>query len=51
MESREKAHERYQVLSPNMEDALLQWSSELDTQRFPPRLDLFKAMAVELAAS
>ena len=34
-----------------MEDALLQWASELDAQGFPPRLDLFKAMAAELAAS
>ena len=51
MTSRQKAHEKYQVLSPSMEDALFQWTSELDARRFPPRLDLFKAMAAELATS
>ena len=34
-----------------MEDAPLQWAGELDAQGFPPRLDLFKAMATELATS
>ena len=51
MTSWQKAHEKYQVLSPGMEDALLQWASELDAQGFHPRLDLFKAMAAELATS
>ena len=51
MTSRQKAYEKYQVLSRSMEDALLQWASELDAQGFPPRLDLFKAMAAELATS
>ena len=50
MTSRQKAHEKSQVLSPSMEDTLLQWAGELDTQGFPPRMDLFKAMAAELAA-
>ena len=40
MKSRQKAHEKYQVLSPSMEDALLQWANELDAQGFSPRLDL-----------
>ena len=51
MTSWQKAHKKYQVLSRSMEDVLLQWASELDAQGFPPRLDLFKAMAVELATS
>ena len=33
-----------------MEDALLQWAGELDARGFLPRLDLFKAMAAELAS-
>ena len=50
MPSRQKAHENHQVLTPGMEDALLQWAGESDARGFPPRLDLFKAMAVELAS-
>ena len=42
MKSRQKAHEKYQVLSPSMEDAVLQWANELDAQGFPPRLDLLR---------
>ena len=37
LKSRQKAHEKYQVLSPSMEDALLQWASEIS-----PRLDLLR---------
>ena len=33
-----------------MEDALLEYAGELDSRGFPPRLDLFKAMAAELAS-
>ena len=51
MISRQNAHEKYQVLSRSMEGALLQRASELDAQGFPPRLDLFKATAAELATS
>ena len=40
MTSLQKAHEKYQVLSRSMEDALLQWASELDAQGLLPRLDL-----------
>ena len=50
MKSRQKAHENYQVLSPSMGGALLQLAGELEPQGFPPRLDLFKAMATELAS-
>ena len=50
MPSRQKAHENHRVLTPGMEDALLQWAGELDARGFPPRLDLFKAMAAELAS-
>ena len=50
MTSRQKAHENHQALTPSMEDALLQWAGELDARGFPPRLDLFKAMAAELAS-
>ena len=50
MPSRQKAHENHQVLTPGMEDALLQWAGELDARGFPPRLDLFKAVAAELAS-
>ena len=50
MSSRRKAHENHQALTPGMEDALLQWASELDSRGSPPRLDLFKATAAELAS-
>ena len=50
MTSRQKAHENHQALTPGMEDAPLQWAGELDVLGFPPRLDLFKAMAAELAS-
>ena len=30
--SRRKAHENHQALTPGMEDALLQWASELDAR-------------------
>ena len=32
MSSRRKAHENHQALTPSMEDALLQWASELDAR-------------------
>ena len=50
MTSHQKAHENHQALTPGVEDALLQWAGELDAQGFPPRLDLFNAMAAELAS-
>ena len=45
-ETRQKAHE---ALTPRMEKALEQWVDTWDERGFPPRLDLFKAIAAELA--
>ena len=47
-QSRQKAHEGYQALSPAMEDALRKWTLQMDSQWFPPRLDIFKAVAEKL---
>ena len=47
-QSRQKAHEVYQSLSPAIEDALKKWTLQMDSQGFPPRLDLFKAVAEKL---
>ena len=47
-QSRRKAHEDYQALSPAMEDALREWMLQMDSQWFPPRLDIFKAVAEKL---
>jgi len=35
--------------TPSVERALERWALKMDTQVFPPRLDLFKAIAVHLA--
>ena len=48
MQSRQKAHEDYQALPPAMEDVLKKWALRMDSQGFPPRLDIFKAVAKKL---
>ena len=48
MQSRQKAHEDYQALPPAMEDVLKKWALRMDSQGFPPRLDIFKAVAKNL---
>ena len=48
MQSRQKAHEDYQTLPPAMEDALKKWALRMDSQGFPPRPDIFKAVAKKL---
>ena len=47
--TQQKAHEDYQALTPRMEKALEQWVDTWDERGFPPRLDLFKAVAAQLA--
>ena len=48
MQSRQKAHEDYQALPPAMEDALKKWALRMDPPGFPPRLEIFKAVAKKL---
>ena len=48
MQSRQKAHKDYQALTPSTEDALEKWTLQMDSQGFPPRLDLFKATTEKL---
>ena len=48
MQTRQKAHEDYQALTPAMEDALKKWALRMDSQGFLPRLDIFKAVARKL---
>ena len=48
MQTRQKAHEDYQALTPAMGDALKKWALRMDSQGFPPRLDIFKAVAKKL---
>jgi len=48
-QTRIQAHEWQQVVPPSVERALERWAIKMDTQEFPPRLDLFKAIAVHLA--
>ena len=48
MQTRQKAHEDYQALTPAMEDALKKWALRMDSQEFPPRLDISKAIAKKL---
>ena len=43
--SRWKVHEEEQTLPPAIEDALAKWAQKMDDHGFPPRLDIFKAMA------
>ena len=45
----QKAHEEELTLPPAIEDALAKWAQKIDDHGFPPRLDIFKAMAQELA--
>ena len=45
---KQKAHEDYQALTPAMEDALKKWALRMDSQEFPPRLDIFKTIAKKL---
>ena len=47
--SRQKAHEEEQALPPAIKDALEKWAQIMDDHDFPPRLDIFKAIAQELA--
>ena len=47
--SRQKAHEEEQALPPAIKKALEKWALEMDDHGFPPRLDIFKAMAKDLA--
>ena len=44
-----KAHEEELTLPPAIEDALAKWAQKIDDHGFPPRLDIFKAIAQELA--
>ena len=48
-QTRRRAHEDYHTLTPGMEDALVKWVDTWDERGFPPRLDLFKAVATQLA--
>ena len=47
-QSRQKAHEVYQSLNPAIEGALKKWTLQMDSQGFPPWLDIFKAVAEKL---
>ena len=47
--SRQKAHEKEQALPPAIGDALEKWAQKMDDHGSPPRLDIFKAVAQELA--
>ena len=44
-----KAHEEDLTLPPAIEDALAKWVQKIDNYGFTTRLDIFKAMAQELA--
>ena len=48
-ETQQKVHEDYQELTLEMKKALEQWVDTWDERGFPPRLDLFKAVAAQLA--
>jgi hypothetical protein len=41
--------EDYQALLPYQEKALIKWVAQMEATGFPPRLDLFKEVAAELA--
>ena len=47
--SAQEAHEKWQKLPPGVERALMKWADMMEASGFPPRLDLFKAMAALLA--
>ena len=44
-----RAHEDYQTLTPGVKEALAKWLDTWDERGFPLRLDLFKAVAAQLA--
>jgi len=48
-QSRQKAHEGDQILSPLAEKAIVQWIFKLEQHGFPPRLDRIWQMAESLA--
>ena len=50
-QSRQRAHKDYQALAPATEDALEKWTLQMGAQGFPPRLDLFKAIAEKLSTA
>ena len=43
-----KSAQRLQALTPATEDALEKWTLRMDSQGFPPRLDLFNATTEKL---
>ena len=49
-EARKAAKKRTKITrpSPSTEDALEKWTLQMDSQGFPPRLDLFKATTEKL---
>ncbi|CCX34166.1 Similar to transposase [Paracoccidioides brasiliensis]; acc. no. ACY56713 [Pyronema omphalodes CBS 100304] len=47
-QNRQKAQAEQQALPPAVEDSLERWAIQMDEQGFPARLDLFKAMALEM---
>ena len=49
--TRRQAYKDYQILTPGMEKALKEWVNTWDERGFPARLDLFKAIAAQLAES
>ena len=49
--TRRQAHEDYQTPTPGMAKALKEWINTWDKRGFPARLDLFKAVAAQLAES
>ena len=44
------ALDKYQAISPAVERSLIRWADDMDASGFPPRLDLFKAIAVRLVS-
>ena len=48
-QTRRRAHEDYQTLTSGMEKALVKLADAWDKHGLPPRLDLFKAAAAQLA--
>ena len=47
--SHQEAHGEEQALPPAIEDALAKWAQKMGDHGIPPRLDIFKAVAQELA--
>ena len=48
-EARQKPYEEEQILHSVIENALEKWAQKMDDHGFPPKLDILKAMAQELA--